>query len=78
MQYENVAPMEYFVKLVAQFETDMTEYRKQINQTQQHIQVGGDLDDNSVADPGRYLTDPDPADRKKTGSGSGSWSGSGS
>ena len=26
-----------------------------------HSSIGG-----SVADPGRYLTDPDPADRKKT------------
>lgn len=41
MQYENVAPMEYFVRLVSQFETEMTEYRKQINQTQQHLQLMG-------------------------------------
>jgi len=39
MQYENVAPMDYFMRLVAQFETDMTEYRKQIDQTQQQLQL---------------------------------------
>ena len=45
MQYENTAPMDYFVRLVTQFETDMAEYRKQIDQTQQQLDVlgnGGD------------------------------------
>jgi len=41
MQYENVAPMEYFVRLVSQFENDMAVYRKQIEQTQQHLQSMG-------------------------------------
>jgi len=41
MQYENVGPMEYFVRLVSQFESDMSEYRKQIDQTQQHLQLMG-------------------------------------
>ena len=33
-RYENVAPMDYFLNLVTTFETDMTDYRKQIDETQ--------------------------------------------
>lgn len=41
MQYENVAPMDFFVRLVSHFEADMSAYRKQIEQTQQHLQLLG-------------------------------------
>ncbi|XP_023345421.1 nucleoporin p58/p45 [Eurytemora carolleeae] len=41
MQYENVAPMDYFLNLVTKFETDMTDYRKQIDETHQYLQTMG-------------------------------------
>lgn len=41
MQYENTAPTEYFVRLITQFEAQMQSYRKQIEQTEQHLQVLG-------------------------------------
>jgi len=39
MQYENVAPMEYFRRLVAQFEQSMVEYRQGILSAEQHLQA---------------------------------------
>ena len=55
MQYENTAPTEYFqrlnhkskhwyllkiyTRLISQFEGQMQSYRKQIEQTEQHLQV---------------------------------------
>merc|ERR1712096_47101 len=39
MQYENVAPMEYFSRLVSQFEQSMMEYRQGILSAEQHLQV---------------------------------------
>ncbi len=39
MRYENVAPMEYFANLVNTFEMQMSDYRKQIDQTERHLQV---------------------------------------
>jgi len=39
MQYENVAPMEYFRRLVAQFEQSMVEYRQGIMSAEQHLQA---------------------------------------
>jgi nucleoporin p58/p45 len=41
MQYENTAPTEYFQRLISQFEGQMQSYRKQIDQTEQHLQVLG-------------------------------------
>merc|ERR1712130_61875 len=41
MQYENTAPTEYFQRLISQFEGQMQSYRKQIEQTEQHLQVLG-------------------------------------
>jgi hypothetical protein len=41
MQYENSAPTEYFLRLIGQFEAQMASYRKQIDQTEQHLQVMG-------------------------------------
>jgi len=38
MQYENVAPMEYFRRLVAQFEQSMVEYRQGILAAERHLQ----------------------------------------
>lgn len=37
MQYENVAPLEYFARLVANFEGQMLLYRRQIEETEQHL-----------------------------------------
>jgi len=39
MQYENVAPMEYFRRLVSQFEQSMVEYRQGIMSAEQHLQA---------------------------------------
>jgi len=39
MQYENVAPMEYFRRLVSQFEQSMVEYRQGILSAENHLQV---------------------------------------
>jgi len=39
MQYENVAPMEYFRRLVSQFEQSMMEYRQGILSAENHLQV---------------------------------------
>merc|ERR1719318_1674996 len=39
MQYENVAPMEYFSRLVSQFEQSMVEYRQGILSAEQHLQA---------------------------------------
>lgn len=41
MQYENVAPLDFFNRLVGQFEVQMTNYRKQIEQTELHLQAMG-------------------------------------
>merc|ERR1719397_1429587 len=41
MQYENTAPTDYFQRLISQFEGQMQSYRKQIEQTEQHLQVLG-------------------------------------
>ena len=40
LRYENVAPMDYFANLVSSFELQMADYRKQIDQTERHLQVG--------------------------------------
>ncbi|XP_040573664.1 nucleoporin p58/p45 [Lepeophtheirus salmonis] len=37
LQYENVAPYEYFSRLVSNFENDMLKYRQQIDETEQHL-----------------------------------------
>ena len=39
IRYENVAPMEYFSRLVSQFEQSMMEYRQGILSAEQHLQV---------------------------------------
>ena len=39
LQYENVAPYEYFARLVASFESQMLVYRRQIEETEQHLQT---------------------------------------
>jgi len=44
MQYENVAPLDFFNRLVGQFEFEMTNYRKQIEQTELHLQAMGNAD----------------------------------
>ena len=38
-RYENVAPMEYFRRLVSQFEQSMVEYRQGILSAENHLQV---------------------------------------
>ena len=37
LQYENMAPYEYFTRLVGKFETQMVHYRRQIEETEQHL-----------------------------------------
>ena len=37
LQYENVAPYEYFTRLVLKFEGQMVHYRRQIEETEQHL-----------------------------------------
>ena len=37
LQYENMAPYEYFTRLVSKFETQMVHYRRQIEETEQHL-----------------------------------------
>ena len=37
MQYENVAPLEYFARLLANFEGQMLLYRRQIEETEHHL-----------------------------------------
>merc|ERR1712156_348117 len=37
LQYENLAPYEFFSRLVAKFETQMVHYRRQIEETEQHL-----------------------------------------
>ena len=37
LQYENVAPYEYFTRLVLKFESQMVHYRRQIEETEQHL-----------------------------------------
>ena len=37
LQYENVAPLEYFSRLVHTFENQMILYRRQIEETEQHL-----------------------------------------
>lgn len=37
LQYENVAPYEFFTRLVAKFESQMVHYRRQIEETEQHL-----------------------------------------
>ena len=39
LQYENVAPYEYFSYLVVNFENQMLVYRRQIEETEQHLQA---------------------------------------
>lgn len=39
LQYENVAPYEYFSYLVVNFENQMLVYRRQIEETEQHLQT---------------------------------------
>jgi len=39
MQYDNVAPLEYFYRLVAQFEQSMLEYRQAIQTAETHLQA---------------------------------------
>lgn len=38
MQFENVAPYEYFRRLVARFETTMLAYRRQIDETEAYLE----------------------------------------
>lgn len=38
LQYDNVAPIEYFTELVAGFEHDMQIFRQEIENTEKHIQ----------------------------------------
>lgn len=38
LQYDNVAPIEYFTELVARFEHDMQVFRQEIETTEKHIQ----------------------------------------
>jgi nucleoporin p58/p45 len=38
LQYDNVAPIEYFTELVAGFERDMQVFRQEIENTEKHIQ----------------------------------------
>ena len=37
LQYENLAPYEYFSRLISRFETQMLHYRRQIEETEQHL-----------------------------------------
>jgi hypothetical protein len=37
LQYDNVAPIEYFTELVAGFERDMQVFRQEIENTEKHI-----------------------------------------
>ena len=37
LQYDNVAPIEYFIELVAGFERDMQVFRQEIENTEKHI-----------------------------------------
>ena len=37
LQYENMAPYEYFTRLIGKFETQMVHYRRQIEETEQHL-----------------------------------------
>ena len=39
MQYDNVAPLEYFSRLVTQFEQSMLEYRQAITSAETHLQA---------------------------------------
>ena len=39
LQYENVAPFEYFERLMNNFENQMLHYRRQIEETEQHLQT---------------------------------------
>ena len=39
MQYDNVAPMDYFSRLVTQFEQSMLEYRQAIQTAETHLQA---------------------------------------
>lgn len=53
LQYENVAPYEYFARLVSNFESQMMHYRRQIEETEQHL--------TSMASGGNTLTPEDIA-----------------
>ena len=37
LQYENLAPYDYFSTLLSKFETQMLHYRRQIEETEQHL-----------------------------------------
>ena len=56
MQYDNVAPMEYFSRLVIQFEQSMLEYRQAIQTAETHLQaVASGLIDTKFQDEYNFI-----------------------